>query len=200
MIELHGFAMSPNTRRARLMLEELDVPYKFVSVDLMSGEQRGESYRALNPTSRVPTLVDGDLKLWESNAVLVYLAEKHPSGKLLGEDARERAEVARWMFMNAAHLSPANSRILAHTMRLPEDQRIPRVVEEARAEIARCLAPLDSQLSGKEYIVGRFTAADVALAPTLAFAPMLGIDLAPYPAISAWLKRMAGRPAWGRTS
>src|SRR5688572_20149033 len=105
MIELHGFAMSPNTRRARFMLEELEVPYRFVPVDLMTGEQRGEAYRALNPTARVPTLVDGDLKLWESNAILVYLGEKYPERKLLGDGPRERAEVARWMYMNAAHLS-----------------------------------------------------------------------------------------------
>src|SRR5262245_33198234 len=110
MIELHGFVMSPNTRRARLMLEELEVPYRFVNVDLMTGEQKGEAYRTLNPTARVPTLVDGDFKLWESNAILVYLAEKHPERKLIGDSPRERGEVARWMYMNAAHLSPSVAR------------------------------------------------------------------------------------------
>lgn len=200
MIQLHGFAMSSNTRRVRFMLEELNVPYRLVPVDLMTGEQRGEAYRALNPTARVPTLVDGDLKLWESNAVLVYLGEMYPERRLLGDGPRERAEVARWMYMNAAHLSPANARIFAHTMRLPEDQRIPSVVEESRAEVDRCLGPLDAQLAGKEFIVERFTAADVALAPALTSAPMLGIDLGPYPSVGAWLKRVAERPAWGKTS
>lgn len=199
MLELHGFPMSPNTRRARIMLEELEVPYSLVVVDLMKGEQRSDAYRALNPTARVPTLVDGDLRLWESNAIVLYLAEKHPDRKLAGDGPAERAEVARWMFMNAAHLSPNVARIFAHTIRLPEDQRIPRLVEEARAEVARSLAPLDAQLTGKEWLLGRFTVADVAVAPSLAAAPMLGIDLDRTPAVAAWMKRMAERPAWKKT-
>lgn len=196
MIELHGFVMSPNTRRARLMLEELEVPYRFVDVDLMAGEQRGDAYRKLNPTGRVPTLVDGDFVLWESNAILLYLADEHPARKLAGDGARERGDVARWMFMNAAHLSPAVARVFAHTIRLPEDRRIPRLVEEGRAEVDRCLAPLEAALAGKEYVLGRFTAADVAIAPTLAGAPLIGLDLGRTPAVAAWMKRMTERPAW----
>ena len=195
-MQLHGFPMSPNTRRARLMLEELGVAYEFVNVDLMTGEHRGPGYKALNPTMRVPTLVDGDLHLWESNAILVYLAEKHPEGALMGKDAREKGEIARWMYMNAAHLSPSIARIFAHTIRLPEDQRLPRLVDEGRAEVDRCLRPLDEQLAGKEWIMGRFTMADVALAPGLAAAPMLNIDLGKTPNVAAWMKRMAERPAW----
>lgn len=181
------------------MLEELELPYSLVVVDLMKGEQRGEAYRALNPTARVPTLVDGPLRLWESNAIILYLAEKHPEKKLAGDGAEERGEVARWMFMNASHLSPNVARIFAHTIRLPEDQRIPRLVDEARAEVARSLAPLDAQLTGKEYVLGRFTVADVAIAPSLAAAPMLGIDLEQTPAVAAWMKRMGERPAWKKT-
>jgi glutathione S-transferase len=195
-MELHGFSMSPNTRRARLMLEELGVPYSFVEVNLMAGEQKGDAYRALNPTGRVPTLVDGDLRLWESNAILVYLAELHPEAKLGGETARDKAEIARWMFMNASHLSPSIARIFAHSIRLPEDQRLPRLVEEGRVDVDRSLAPLDAHLAGKEWLVGRYSIADIALAPALSAAPMLGIDLGRTPNIQAWMKRMTERPAW----
>lgn len=200
MFKLYGFAMSPNSKRARWMLEELELPYESVAIDLMSGEQRGDAYRSLNPTGRVPTLVDGDFRLWESNAIVQYLAESHPGKGLAGESPRERAEIARWVFMNAAHLSPAVSRIFAHTIRLPEEQRIPRLVEESRAEVERCLGPLDAQLAGKEYLVGRFTVADVALAPTIGFAPMLGIDIGRHANIAAWMKRIGERPAWKRVS
>jgi glutathione S-transferase len=196
MLKLHGFPMSPNTRRARLLLEELGLPYDFVNVDLMTAEHRGEEYRALNPTMRVPTLVDADFTLWESNAILVYLAEKHASGTLAGDGARERGEIARWMFMNAAHLSPSIARIFAHTIRLPEDKRIPRIAEEGRADVERCLGPLDAQLDGKDWITGRFTIADISIAPALSAAPMLGIDLAPTPNVAAWMQRMADRPSW----
>lgn len=197
MIKLHGFPMSPNTRRVRFMLEELEVPYEFVAVDLMAGEQKTDAFKALNPTARVPVLVDGDYKLWESNAILVYLAEKFPERKLAGDSAVERADVSRWQFMNAAHLSPSISRIFAHTIRLPEDQRLPRIVEESRVEVARCLGPLDAQLAGKDFILGRLTMADIALAPVFSAAPMLNIAL---PAnIQAWFGRMSERAAWKKT-
>jgi glutathione S-transferase len=196
MITLHGFTMSPNTRRVWLMLEELGVPYEVVPVDLMTGEHKGDPYRALNPTMRVPTLIDGDFVLWESNAILEYLADHLPDAKLGPQTARERGDVARWMFMNAAHLSPSIARIFAHTIRLPEDQRLPRIVEEGRADVARCLVALESQLEGKEYVVGRYTIADISIAASLSAAPMLGIDLTKTPNVDAWMKRMSARPAW----
>jgi len=196
MYAIHGFSMSPNTRRALVALEECGEAYTLVPVDLMSGEQRGEAYKKLNPTGRVPTLVSGDLVLWESNAIVAYLAALHPERLFAGNTPAERGEVARWTFMTASHLSPAIARIFAHTMRLPEDQRSPKVVEESRAELARCLEPLDARLRGRSYVVDQFGIADLAAAPSLAFAPMLGISLEAYPNVRAWLETVQARPAW----
>jgi glutathione S-transferase len=196
MIKLHGFPMSPNTRRALVMLEECAAPYEFVQVDLMSGEQKSPGYLALNPTGRVPALVDGDFILWESNAILVYLAAAHPEKKLGGQSPREIGEIARWAFMNAAHLSPNVARIFAHTIRLPPDKRIPQLVEEGRAEVDRSLKPLDERLASREFLLDRLTIADLSLAPTLANAAMLSIDLARFPHVAAWLARVTARPAW----
>lgn len=197
-IVLHGFPMSPNTRRALLALEEVGADYRVEPVDLMAGAQRGEAYRALNPTGRVPTLVDGDLVLWESNAILIYLAEKHPGRLFAGDGPAERGDVARWMFMNAAHLSPAMARIFAHTIRLPEDQRLPRLVEEARAEVDRSLGAVETHLkdSAREHLGARFGIADLSLAPTLGTAGMLGVSLDAFPAVAAWLARVQARPSW----
>lgn len=188
--------MSPNTRRAQLALEESGIPYELVPVDLMTGEQRKPDYAALNPTMRVPTLVDGDYRLWESNAILEYIAARAPESGLAPRDAQERAEVSRWMFMNAAHLAPAQAHIFAHTMRLPEDQRIPKLVETGRAEVDRCLGPLNAYLEGREFIIDRLTIADLSIAASLAFAPMLGIDLSKYPHVQGWLERVRARPAF----
>src|ERR1700748_2702300 len=102
MLQLHGFPMSPNTRRALFALEEVGEPYELVAVDLMSGQQKTPGYAALNPTARVPTLVDGDFVLWESNAILEYLAARSPASRLGAAEPRETGEIARWMFMNAA--------------------------------------------------------------------------------------------------
>jgi glutathione S-transferase len=196
VIKLHGFPMSPNTRRALLMLEECGEPYTLVPVDLMAGEHKAPPYLALNPTGRVPTMVDGDFTLWESNAILEYLAAKHRESRLGGQSPRETGEIARWMYMNAAHLSPNIARIFAHTIRLPPEKRIAQIVDDARAEVDRSLRPLEERLSGGDFLVGHFTMAEVSIAPSLTNAPMLGIDLAPFPHVSAWLGRIAARPAW----
>jgi glutathione S-transferase len=196
MLKLHGFPMSPNTRRALFALEEHGTAYELVTVDLMSGEQKSPAYLALNPTGRVPTLVDGDWHLWESNAILEYLAALYPEKALGPRSARETGEMARWMYMNAAHLSPNVARIFAHTIRLPEAQRLPRIVEEARLEVDRCLGALEARLAGRESLLDRFSLAEIATAPTLSAAPMLGIDLGRFPSVAGWMKRIAARPAW----
>lgn len=188
--------MSPNTRRVLFMLAECDAPHQLVTVDLMAAEHRADAYLALNASGRVPTLVDGELVLWESNAILGYLAEKFADKRLGGESAGERAEIARWMFMNAAHLSPSLARVFAHTIRLPEDQRLPRIVEEARADIERSLRALDRRLEGREHLGERFSIAEVSIAPSLGIAPMLGVDLTPHPSVAAWIERITARPAW----
>ena len=197
VLKLHGVAMSPNTRRAMFALEEAGIAYEHVPVDLMSGEHKGEGYRALNPTARVPTLVDGDFTLWESNAILEYVAALAPGKRLGGENPRERAEIARFMFMGAAHLSPNVARIFAHTIRLPEDQRNPKVVEEARVEVDRCLVALDMRLRSHEWLVGdRITSCDISIMPVLVNAGMLRIDLSGFAGVAAWLERLAARPSW----
>jgi glutathione S-transferase len=196
MLKLHGFPMSPNTRRARFALEEHGAAYEFVPVDLMSGEQRSPAYLALNPTGRVPTLVDGDFVLWESNAILEYVAALHPDKKLGGQSPRDTGEIARWIYMNCAHLSPNIARIFAHTIRLPPEKRIPQLVDDARAEVDRSLGAVAKRLAGRSYLADRFSLAEIAVAPTLAAAPMLGIDLARFPEVAAWMARIAERPAW----
>jgi glutathione S-transferase len=189
--------MSPNTRRAQLALEEAAIPYELVPVNLMSGEHRSETYRALNPTARVPALVDGEFILWESNAILEYIAALRPEKNLGPANPRERGEISRWMYMNASHLSPAMAHIFAHTIRLPEDQRIPKLVENGRAEVARCLEPFDARLgAGGEFLLDRLTIADLSIAPTLGIASMIGVDLAPYPNVIEWHSRIRARATW----
>lgn len=196
-MKLLGFAMSPNVRRAQLTLEELGLPYELVPVDLMSGEHKKPEYLALNPNGRVPTLVDGDFVLWESHAIGEYLASKAPDKKLDGQTPAERAEISKWTYLNAAHFGPSFARVFAHTIRLPEDKRIASVAKEGRAEATKILGILDGALAGKQWLVGgRITLADLSYAPSLAFAPMLGFDLAKYPNIAAWLGRMKERPAF----
>ena len=128
--------------------------------------------------------------------LLHYLAALHPESKLGGQSPRDTGEIARWTYMNAAHLSPNVARIFAHTIRLPEDQRIPRLVDEARAEVDRCLRAVAARLAGREYLVDRFSLAEIAIAPTLSAAPMLKIDLAHFPYVAGCMQRITSRSAW----
>lgn len=196
-MKLYGFPMSPNSRRVQLTLEEIEEPYEYVTVDLTKGEHKQAEYLALNPFGRVPTLVDGGYVLWESHAILQYLAAKYPEKGLDGGNPHEKGEIAKWLFANAAHFGPAAARVFAHTIRLPEEQRMPRVAEEGRAEVTKVLGVLEEALKGKEWLVSaRLTLADIAFTPTLAFAPMLGFDLSQYPHLSAWLDRIRDRPSY----
>jgi glutathione S-transferase len=195
-MKLYGFPMSPNTRRALLGLEESELAYELVTVDMMSAGHKAPEYLKLHPMGRVPVLVDGSFVLWESNAILRYLAEKAPYKQLDGDTPETRAEIAQWTFMNAAHLSPALAHVFAHTIRLPEDQRIPKLVENGRLEISRCVGPLDERLAGRDFITGRFSIADISLGASLAVAPMIGVDLGQWPNVAAWLKRLQARPAF----
>ena len=196
-MKLYGFSYSPNTRRVLFMLREVNADHELVAVDLTQGAHKQPEYLALNPNGRVPCLVDQDFILWESNAILQYLAARFPEHHLDGERPRERAAIACWLFLNAAHLGPAFAHIFAHTIRLPEDKRIPAMVENARAEAARSLGVLDGQLAKTAYLGGpHFSIADISVAATLAAAPRIGVDLAAYPHLAAWQQRIAERPAY----
>ncbi len=196
-MKLYGFPMSPNSRRVHLTLEEIGEPYEYVVVDLTQGEHKQPEYLALNPNGRVPTFVDGGYVIWESHAIMQYLAAKFPDRGLDGGNPHERGDISKWLFTNAAHLGPAASRVFSHTIRLPEDRRIERVAEEGRVEVIKTLGILDEALKGKEWLVSaRLTLADISFAPTIAFAPMLGFDLSPFPQVTAWLERYKERPAF----
>jgi glutathione S-transferase len=195
--KLYGFPMSPNARRVQITLEELGVPYEYVLVDLMQGAQKKPEYLKLNPNGRVPTLVDGERVLWESHAIAQYLAAKYPEKKLAGSTPEEVGEVSKWCFLNASHFGSALAGVFAHTMRLPEDQRVPKIAENGRAEATRVLGLLNDTLASRPWLAGeRFTLADASLGPNVIFAPMLGFDLSPYPNLTAWLERLKARPSF----
>jgi glutathione S-transferase len=196
MIRLLGFPMSPNVRRVQIVLEELGAPYALEPIDLMAGHHKGAEYLAVNPFGRVPTLIDGDTTLWESHAIAEYLAAKYPTARLGAATPEERGHIGKWTYVNAAHFGPAFAGVFAHTIRLPEEQRIPKVAENGRAEAVKVLGVMDVALAQSDFLVaGRLTLADLAFVPSLAFAPMLGFDLSTWPNVARWLAALKERPA-----
>jgi glutathione S-transferase len=186
----------PPTRsiRPRWMLQELQVPFESVWVNLIKGEHRDREFLKLNPAGKVPVLVDGDLVLNESVAIVLYLAEKYPDKGFLPTDAKGRAEVDRWLLFTVTELEQPLWRIAKHTSLLPEARRIPGDVVLAREDFRDMVPVIEAHLAGHEFVCGdRVTAADFVLAYTLDWANETNL-LSAFPASVAYLERMYARP------
>ena len=180
MLKLYGGARS----RASIVqwyLEELNLPYEFVLLDMVAGEHQQPEYRAINPMARVPAIVDGDLQLWESGAIILYLAEKYGN---MPSSLAERSMMNQWVLF-------ANSTLATGLF-----------VEASRdTETPKLLTPLNQILTSQPYILGaEFTVVDIAVGSMLAYATMmLPIDLSPYPAVLDYVNRMKERSAFQKT-
>ena len=176
MLKLYGSARSRATI-PQWYLEELGIPYEFVHLDLAAGEHKQPAYLAINPMGKVPAIVDGDFKLWESGAILLYLAEKYGPPLTL----EQRSEINQWILFANATLG------------------IGIFVETSRAkEMPVLFPPLNQCFSQHPYLLGdEFTVADVAVGSILAYMPlMLKLDFADYPGIKGYLERITARPGY----
>lgn len=194
---------SGNSARVAFALEEAGASYLPHGVNVPAGESRTPAYRALNPMGKVPALVDGDVRLWESNAINWYVAETHPAAQLIPSSPAGRAAVQRWLFFQVGHVTPAcvtlfratNERVRAFWRPQPID---PAQLDAARAELARYLPVLEQALADRDWLEGELTLADLAYAPHLKMVADGGYDLAATPLVRAWLERLWARPAWQR--
>ena len=186
--------------RPRWLLEELGVPYDLVRMSLQAGDQKKPEFLKINPNAAVPALVDGDLTLFESAAICQYLADKHVEKRLappVGTAAR--AHYYQWIHFAMSTLEPPLLTLFLHTVMKPEAERLPQLVGPAREQLHNALAVLERALTGRTFIVGdEFTAADVMVGSTLAWAQMLGLIAAETPAVAAYMGRLMGRPAFQR--
>jgi glutathione S-transferase len=203
-MKLYGFPPSPNTWKVRALASHLKVPLDLELVDLSKGAQHAPSYLAINPTGRTPTLVDGDFKLWESNAILQYLAGKSAS-PLWPNDPRTRADISRWQFWQLAHwgaeaCQPLTfQRLVKKFMNLgpPDAAAIAKGTEYFNKEAKM----LDAHLAKQKYLVGdALTIADFAVAAPLLYAKQAEMPLGPYANVRGWFERVAALPCWNETA
>lgn len=203
-MKLYGFPPSPNTWKVRALAAHLGVPLELEFVDLSKGAQYAPAYLALNPAGRTPTLVDGDFKLWESNAILQYIAGKS-ANSLWPNDARTRAEIARWQFWQLAHwgaeaCQPLTfQRLVKKILNLgpPDETAIAKGIEAFHKEAKM----LDAHLSNRKYMLGDTpTLADFAVAAPLLYAQQAEMPLGPYGNVRAWFERVTALPCWGQTA
>ena len=192
-MKLYEFAPTRSIR-ARWALQELGVAFEPVAVNLIAGENRRPEFLRINPAGKLPALVDGDVVLTESVAIVLYLAEKYADGGLLPADLEARAQVNRWLLFAATELEQPLWRISRNTFLYPEEQRQPSDVTIASREFIEMAAVLDAHMQGRQFVVGDgVTVADLVLAYTLDWANEQHL-LDGLPKLLAYMERMYARP------
>jgi glutathione S-transferase len=203
-MKLYGFPPSPNTWKVRALAAHVGIALDFELVDLTKGQSRTPEFLALNPTGRTPVLVDGDFTLWESNAIMQYLAGQ-TANSLWPDDARRRADIMRWQSWQLEHWGPEAcapliiQRVVKVFLNLgPPD---PAVVANGTEAFHREARVLDAHLSQQPYLAGDdMTLADFSVAAPLFLAAKAELPVAPYGNVRDWFARVSALPAWHATA
>ncbi len=196
MIDLYT-AATPNGRKVSIMLEEVGFPYNVIHLKLHELEQRSLAYLKLNPNGRIPTIVDrdeDDFVVFESGAILIYLAEK--SGKLLPTDKKGRSLVIQWLMFQMAGIGPMQGQANVFYRYAPE--RIEYAIKRYQRETKRLYTVLDSRLQDHEFLANDYSIADIATWPWVYIHKWSGVDIEDLPNLKRWLDKVGKRPAVDR--
>ena len=191
-IDLYTFG-TPNGRKISIALEELELEYEVHKIDITKGEQFTPEFIAINPNSKIPAIVDreADMTVFESGAILIYLAEK--TNRLLPTDIKQRFQVLEWLMFQMANVGPMFGQY-NHFNRFASE-KIPYAIARYQKETLRLYGVLDQQLKGKEYICGDYSIADIATFPWVAAYEFMGLTLDEHPNLKQWVEKMSQRPA-----
>jgi len=195
-LKVWGRLSSVNVQKAMLCIEELQLPHERFDAGLAFGVVDTPEYRRKNPNGLVPVIEDDGFILWESNAIVRYLASKHGEGSLYPSDRRQRADADHWMDWQATALQPAMLQAFAHLVRLPPEKRDASLVEPSRQKTESCVAIMDAALTGRRFITGdELTIGDIALGPAIHRWSNLPLARAPRPNVERWYRELMARPA-----
>jgi GST-like protein len=192
MIDLYTFT-TPNGRKASIMLEEVGLPYNVHRIDITKGEQFTPEFVAINPNSKIPAIADRDtgITVFESGAILIYLAQK--TGKLLPNHDKERFQVLSWLMLQMGSVGPMLGQLNHFKKFAPE--KIPYAIERYEKETLRLYSVLDGQLAEREFICGDYSIADIATYPWIAIYEWQGLTLDSHPNLKRWVETVQQRPA-----
>jgi GSH-dependent disulfide-bond oxidoreductase len=196
MIDLYT-ASTPNGWKASIALEELGLPYTVHRLDLGKLEQKRPEYLRINPNGRIPAIVDrdaGDFAVFESGAILIYLAEK--TGRLLPTDAKRRSQVMQWLMFQMGGVGPMQGQANVFFRYFPE--KIPAVIARYQNETKRLYTVLDTRLKDREYLVDDFSIADIAHWTWVRIHDWAGVAVDDLPNLRRWMATMAARPSCAR--
>jgi len=197
MLELYAFPLSGNSRKAALTLEEVGAEYEYHSIDLMQGGQKQPDYLAINPNGKVPTLRDGDHLLWESSAIMLYLAEKFPTAGLIPTDSVQRSKLYQWLIWQPGTYNPPIS-ALGQLLLTPNEQQNPNLIKQLHETIRKNSEIIETQLGEGSFLLGDFSLADIVMLPHLNAAVERKVELSAN--MQAYLERLQSRPSWKKVS
>lgn len=193
MIDLYT-AATPNGIKASIMLEEVELPYSVIPLKLHEREQHQESFLRINPNGRIPAIVDhdeGGMAVFESGAILIYLAEK--TGKLLPTNMHQRTRVLQWLMLQMSGIGPMQGQANVFLRYAPE--KIPYAINRYQRETLRLYSVLDRQLADNEYLAGEYSIADVAAWPWVRRHYWAGVQIDELENLTRWLAAVGQRPA-----
>ena len=203
-MKLYTFVGSPNGRKVEAVINHLGLDIEIEYRDFFAGALRSPDFIALNPNAMVPTLVDGSFILWESNAIIQYLADKADSEELFPRDRQKRADITRWQFWEAVHFNKAFGTLAVEAVAKPKyklGETNHALVEVARADLARFAPVLDQFLEGRRYLVeDRITIADYAVMKLESYRSSVPFDWSPFRNINTYFDRVAASDHWARTA
>ena len=195
MITLHTWA-TPNGRKVSIMLEECDLPYVVRKIDITRGEQFDPAFVAVNPNAKIPAIEDdeGPLTIFESGAILIYLAEK--TGRFLPPAGALRYHALQWLMFQMGGVGPMFGQT-HHFLRFAPEP-VPYAIERYRKETRRLYGVLDARLAAAEYLAGDYSVADIATYPWVARHEWQEIDLTDFSNVRRWYEAVGARPAVSR--
>ncbi len=196
MIDLYT-ASTPNGWKASIALEELALPYTVHRIDLGKKDQKTPEYLLINPNGRIPTIVDrdaGNFAVFESGAILIYLAEK--TGRLMPTDAKGRSTVIQWLMFQMGGVGPMQGQANVFFRYFPE--KIPAVIQRYQNETRRLYQVLDTRLADHEFLAGDYSIADIANWTWVRIHDWAGVDVDSFPHLRRWMATLAARPACQR--
>ena len=197
MLKIWGRANSSNVKKVTWLCEEIGLPYQRIDAGLAFGVVNTPEYRKLNPNGLVPTIDDEGFILWESNAIVRYLAAKHAAGTLWPTDLKVRADADRWMDWCSTTLAPAFIPVFMQLVRTAPEKRKPQAIEDGTKRTAEVLARLDAALAGRNFIIGdQLSMADIAFGGVVYLVNNVAFDRPKLANFDAWYARISARPAF----
>jgi len=196
MIKLYDHPLSGNCYKVRLTLAHLSIEYEKIPVDIFQGEHHSDEFTELNPNRKIPVLCDGDLTLWESNAIVMYLGKKFSPNEIFPEDPGTFGLVSQWILFGKTTLDPNLAMARYMTKFLDPQDRNEQELNKFRVQGKAALTILDDYLAVNQFLAGNYSIADIACYPYVYLAQEGRIDITKFGAVNDWRERVSAQPGY----